>query len=69
MCVFVCAYVSYRCNVCKSFVNRLRLKKLKDEMRHDELANQSDDTFNEVLRDFSRVQIMSESTSKSSNLT
>lgn len=50
-----------------SFPDRLRLKKLKDEMRNDELGSQSEDTFNEVLRDFSRVQIMSESTLKANN--
>ncbi|KAH7642230.1 arf-GAP with coiled-coil, ANK repeat and PH domain-containing protein 2 [Dermatophagoides farinae] len=49
---------------CADIVTVLRLKKLKDEMRNDELGSQSDDTFNEVVRDFSRYQIMSESSSK-----
>lgn len=40
---------------------RLRLKKLKDEMRNEELGSQSDDTFNEVIRDFARNQIIAES--------
>lgn len=39
---------------------RLRLKKMKDEMKHDELSTQNDDTFNEVLRDFSLTQIRAE---------
>ena len=41
---------------------RLRLKKLKDEMKHEDLSSQNDDTFNEVL------QIMMESTSKTNTL-
>ncbi|OTF74545.1 Centaurin beta-like protein [Euroglyphus maynei] len=49
---------------CADIVTVLRLKKLKDEMRNDELGSQSDDTFNEVVRDFSRYQIMSESSLK-----
>lgn len=54
-------------NANADIVTLLRLKKLKDEMRNDELGSQSEDTFNEVLRDFSRVQIMSESTLKANN--
>lgn len=54
-------------NANADIVTLLRLKKLKDEMRNDELVSQSDDTFNEVLRDFSRVQIMSESLMSKSN--
>lgn len=48
-------------NASADIVTVLRLKKLKDEMRNDELGSQSDDTFNEVVRDFSRSQILSES--------
>ncbi|KAI7687076.1 Arf-GAP with coiled-coil, ANK repeat and PH domain-containing protein 2 [Sarcoptes scabiei] len=48
-------------NACADIVTVLRLKKLKDEMRNEELGSQSDDTFNEVIRDFARNQIIAES--------
>lgn len=62
----VTVYVYYYFKILNNYFNkfRLRLKKLKDEMRNDEHSTQSDDTFNEVVRDFSRYQIMSESSSK-----
>lgn len=47
---------------------RLRLAKLNEEMKNDEFGNPNDETFNEVVRDFSQLASHSPEKLKRTNL-